>query len=154
MVIPAYLALLASMLAADTNHPLTTVTVLDQPLAPSVRVGDVIFEVNEKLGRAWVALHLDDTVLDIGGDGVSGSSRERALVPGLRYDAEKRQILFHDGSRERLCATAARGFFRGLAFRPAVGCALAVRREERQIDDGFMVSPRSFVVVELHLSGD
>jgi len=98
-------------------------------------------------------MHLDDAALDVGGDGVSGSSRERALVPGLRYEPDKRQILRHDGSREHVCATAVRGFG-GLAFRPAGGCALVVRHEERPIDDGFTVSPKNFAVVELRQFGD
>jgi hypothetical protein len=122
-----------------------------QDAPATVRVGEVAvgrydrldaaFEIEPKLGRAWVSLTIDDGDTD-----VPANEEELFLVPGLRYDAGRRALVLDSAAGPIDCGAVRRG--RSVT---EGGCRLVAVREQREIDDGFGRRRRTIALVRLEL---
>src|SRR5881394_3791121 len=102
------LGALSSLLLAGAKVATGSV-LLDRDLPPDVRAASARYDVNEKLGRAWVVVtyrHEDDAFENGGWD-----SEERVLVPGLAFDVARREVRLHEGAKDVVCAIRKKGFF-------------------------------------------
>jgi len=115
---------------ADEN-----VTVLEQPIS-NQKVESVQFAVDRELGRAWIDVELVST-----SEADRGPEWSPPVVnvvhrnlAGLRYDRDRKQVLYGDGPSAVVCAEDAPT---GTALKTTGECELKVSSEMRRIDDGF-----------------
>lgn len=104
------------------------------------------FELNEKLGRIWVNIHVSDRhdVDDMG-------QWFRTKVEGLQYDASaKAAYLDIEGQLVECAVLKQRGV---LVFRhnylKSTGCGFKSKYITKEVDDGFEIKRRSFLQVYL-----
>ncbi len=104
------------------------------------------FEVDPKLGRAWIDIDLTDSRFE-----AEASFSPRTVmkkVDGLYYDSGLKQVLYRLGDHAIVCAEEARFLF--MTVMKATGkCPLLVSSAERSVDDGFHLSQQNFVTVSL-----
>jgi len=89
------------------------------------------FDVDRKLGRAWVDVELTSNSLS----DVSSEVIPRGLE-GLYYDQARGQVIYRNGATGIVCAEDSS--FLGLRSLKDTGqCQLRVSSETRRVDDGF-----------------
>jgi len=102
------------------------------------------FEVEPQTGRARVVI--DYTYPDqaaFGMDGGAGPEPTMAQLPGLKYDAAARAVVYETGGTRTVCATVRdrKSLFRkGLAVTPTGACAVTSRLVEHMADNGWSIS--------------
>lgn len=121
----------------------TPIVVMEAPVNGDERVA-ATFDVDKKLGRAWIDIELTDsrfeTSIPIG--------TVLKKVDGLYYDSGLKQVLYRQGDHPIVCAQETS--FLGIAAMKTTGnCPLLVSSEERTVDDGFHLRKQTFVKVTL-----
>ena len=102
------------------------------------------FEVEPQTSRARVVI--DYTYPDqaaFGLDGGAGPEPTMAQLPGLKYDASEKAVVYETGGKRTVCATVRdrRSFFRkGIAVTPTGACAVTSRLVEHMADNGWSIS--------------
>ena len=108
------------------------------------QIQDTSFEVNRKLGRAWVSFFMIDPVFDNGYER-AGYRPEPTMVPGLRYNQETKEIVFDEpGQPSVVCARVVPKHFLFIKYNKveetgSCGITRIVEEEVKQ-DDGFRIS--------------
>jgi hypothetical protein len=118
------------------------VVVYEAPVEESNQQISAEFEVNRKLGRAWV---------DVGVQGgMTGS--EALFVPpiekqveGLYYDSARKQVLYRTATGPIVCAEDVGGTH----LKNTGNCRLIQSTEQRSVDDGFDVREEAVAKVVL-----
>jgi hypothetical protein len=119
-----------------------TTIVLDRNLPPEVKVTGTSFDVDEKLGRARLAVDLYD-------DSFEGNSfSESVAVPGLTFDRENREVRYESEGAVVTCAVAKK-FLWATTYEATDACRITVRSEPRIADGGATTRPLTGWVVEL-----
>lgn len=93
------------------------------------------FAFQAEAGRAWVHIVGNRLLSD-------EPHQSRVNVDGLRYDADKAQVVFADNGSEWVCAVAAEygvGPFKRVGLRPTGQCPIKAEAITTQIDTGFSV---------------
>lgn len=102
------------------------------------------FELNEKLGRVWVELHLSDRF-----DYEDDWEYVRVKVENLTFDATSQTAFLDiDGQLVECAKVKSRGVlvFRHKYLRPT-GCKFETRLVKKEIDDGFEIKTHSYLQV-------
>jgi hypothetical protein len=108
------------------------------------------FEVEPQTGRARVVI--DYTYPDqaaFGMDGGAGPEPTMAQLPGLKYDAAAKAVVYETGGKRTVCAMVRdrKSFFRkSLAVTPTGACAVTSRLVEHMTDNGWSI--RQFPTVD------
>lgn len=133
---------IAAACASAAPVSAATIIILDRSLPPEAKVSGTEFDVDEQTGRARVAVDLYD-------DSWEGNlSSESVLVPGLRFDRERREVLYESEGSVVTCARRKKILWR--TSYPATGaCRIIVRSEPRNADAGPGVRALTDWVVEL-----
>jgi hypothetical protein len=101
-----------------------TIALLDRSLAPEAKVLRTEFGVDERTGSARVVVDLYDDSWD------GYLTSESVAVPGLRFDRERREVVFESGGSVVTCARPRKVLW-GKIY-PATGaCRILVRSESR-----------------------
>jgi hypothetical protein len=117
-----------------------TITVLDRRLPPETMVLRTEFDVDETTGSARVAVDLFEDSWD------GYLTSESVVVPGLRFDRERREVLYESGGSVVTCARAKRVLW-GRSYPSTGACQILVRSERRDADAGLGArAPRNWVV--------
>lgn len=93
------------------------------------------FEFQAETGRAWVNIVGNRLLSD-------EPYQSRVNVDGLRYNADKAQVVFADNGNEWVCAVAAErgvGPFKRVGLSPTGQCPIKAEAITTQIDTGFRV---------------
>lgn len=101
------------------------------------------FDVDSKLGRAWVDVENVDSEFQ------TSRTVVNRKVDGLSYDSEAKEVLYRLGDGAIVCAEA-NSFLGMTTLRPTGNCPLTVSYEERTVDDGFRPSTQNFAKVTLN----
>jgi len=102
------------------------------------------FQVEPLTRRARVVI--DYTYPDqaaFGMDGGAAPQPTMAQLPGLKYDATSKTVVYEAGGKRTVCATVRdhKSFFRkSLAVRPTGACAVTSRLVEHMADNGWSIS--------------
>jgi hypothetical protein len=101
------------------------------------------FEVEPETGRARVVI--DYTYPDqaaFGMDGGAGPDPTLAQLPGLKYDAAAKAVVYETGGKRTVCAMVRDRKFlfrRSLAVTPTGACAVIARLDEQVADNGWSI---------------
>ena len=110
------------------------------------------FDINAKLGRAWVNLEIDDSPSDPD----SSSYDERVKIEGLSYDVDTKEVIFTSVNGEiTVCAksrTRGRGIFRNTRIFKTNACKFKKGTEVRTIDDGYDIYKRKYQTITLEIN--
>lgn len=102
------------------------------------------FEVQPATGRARVVI--DYTYPDqavFGSDGGAGPEPTMAQIPGLKYDAAAKAVVYDADGKRTVCATVHNRtflFWKGLDVVPTGACAVTSRLIEHEADNGWSIS--------------
>ncbi len=115
--------------------------VADDVKSGSLRLSRIDYGTSDRLGRAWLVLHYEETwPCEEGGTRCGTDTSVQVKVPGLAYDAAAKQVVFSgSGSEPVVCAKVRhRGFpwFRD-SFDATGNCAYHLVKVDRLVDDGF-----------------
>jgi hypothetical protein len=131
----------APVAALGMNGVGTDLKVADDARTGSLRLSRIDYGTSERLGRAWLVLHYEDTRPCEEGETRCGTDAPVPVkVPGLAYDAAAGQVVFSaSGSEPVVCASVRhRGF---PWFRDSVdatgNCTYHLVKVDRLVDDGF-----------------
>jgi hypothetical protein len=115
---------IASACASTTAAAVTNIIVV-RTLPPGMKVSGAEFKVDERTGSARL-------VVDVYDDSWEGNLFSDAVaVPGLRFDPERREVLYENGGAIVTCAQP-RKFLWSTSY-PATGaCRIVVRSEPRK----------------------
>jgi hypothetical protein len=134
-VAPYALALgLGFMLPAATAADDTT-RIFTAAIAASEASKSKKFGINEGLGRAWVEVEMYHTVSE-------SADYQRVVVPGLRYDRERSEVVFDADGQRVVCATVeqqGRWIFSHRRIEPTGACELTHRYVKVPVDNGFYI---------------
>ena len=150
--VPLAVAVIAGMAApswAESQVKIASVAPEYRPTAgpempEPVSMQSYSFEVEPQTGRARVVI--DYTYPDqaaYGMDGGAGPEPTMAQLPGLRYDAAAKAVVYETGGKSTVCATVRdqKSFFRkSLAVTPTGACAVTSRLVEHMADNGWSIS--------------
>lgn len=104
-----------------------TIVVLHRSLPPEVRVSGTSFDVDEQRGRVRLAVDLYD-------DSWEGNvTTESVSVPGLRFDRERREVLYESEGSVVRCARR-RTILWGTSYPATEACRITVRSEPLAAD--------------------
>jgi hypothetical protein len=138
--------LVALSIAAACASPLPVsagaITILDRSLPPEVKVLRTEFDVDEKTGSARVGVDLYDDSWD------GYLTSESVVVPGLRFDRGRREVVFESGGSIVTCARP-RKILWGTDYRATGACPIVVKSETRSADAGAGARETRNWVVEL-----
>jgi hypothetical protein len=131
---------LAGAFASAVPASAASLIVLNRTLPAEVKVTGTNFDVDEKLGRARLAVDLYD-------ESFEGSRFfESFEVPGLTFDRERREVRYESGGSVVTCAVA-RKFLWATTYEGTDACRITVRSEPRTMDArGGASAPRGWVV--------
>lgn len=116
------------------------ITILDRSLPPEVKVLRTEFDVDEKTGSARVGVDLYDDSWD------GYLTSESVVVPGLRFDRERREVVFESAGSVVTCARPTKILW-GTDYRATGACPIVVRSETQNVDAGAAArAPRNWVV--------
>ncbi len=101
------------------------------------------FDVDPKLGRAWV------DVENVDSEYLASSNVVNRKVDGLSYDSEAREVVYKQGDSSIVCAEAT-SFLGMTTMHPTGNCPLVVSYEEGTVDDGFRPSTQTFAKVTMN----
>lgn len=118
------------------------ITILDRSLPPEVKILRTEFVVDEKTGSARVGVDLYDDSWD------GYLTSESVVVPGLRFDRERREVIFESGGSVVTCARP-RKILWGTDYPATAACPVLVRSETRNADAGAGARATRNWVVEL-----
>ena len=104
------------------------------------------YNVNKKLGRAWIEVRVDTS----SGDSSIGDDFYRQLVEGLRYDEVTKAIVLDRDGQLIECAKYDKGSLFRIAGYKATGCTLNYRLIKVVMDDGFRTYKVDRVAVYLN----
>lgn len=102
------------------------------------------FEVEPATGRARIVV--DYTYPDqaaFGMDGGAGPEPTMAQIPGLRYDAAAKAVVYETGGKRTVCAMVQDRKFlsrKSLAVTPTGSCGVTSRLVEHMADNGWSIS--------------
>jgi hypothetical protein len=151
--IPLAAAMIAGMAApswADSQVKIASVAPEYRPTAgpempEPVSMQRYSFEVEPATGRARVVI--DYTYPDraaFGMDGGAGPEPTMAQLPGLKYDAAAKAVVYETGGKRTVCAMVRDRKFlfqRRPAMTPTGACAVTSRLVEHMADNGWSISP-------------
>jgi hypothetical protein len=130
------------------------VTVLE--LAKQVRANDhdmvkTKFNVNEKLGRAWVEVSL----IEISDEEYDLADQLRLKVNGLTYDMNTQEIVYNNNGKNVVCAQmqTSRSWL-GIKTSKLVNtgsCVIGYKNSEESYDDGFYITQRKIMTITLEI---
>jgi hypothetical protein len=133
---------IAAAYAPATPASAEAITILSRSLPREVKVLRTEFDVDEKTGRARVGVDLYDDSED------GYLTSESVVVPGLRFDRERRAVVFESGGTVVTCARPKKILW--ATDYPATGaCPIIVRSETQNADAGPEARARRNWVVEL-----
>jgi len=138
--------LTAMMLALSLQAFAGEVVVYDAPTYETRGYSDVkaSFGINQELGRSWVSLNfVPDYTQDL------MPSEERVLVPGLRYNADSKQVVLSVGGEEIVCATVKKSFL-GTSVRPTGKCAFTTSYYKVKHDNGYEIETISKMKIKMN----
>lgn len=142
-------ALVAFALAAACTSAVPAaaakIIVLDRSLPPEVKVTGTSFDVDEKLGRARIAVDLYDRSFE------GNFFSESVAVPGLTFDRQRREVRYESGGSVVTCALS-RNFLWGKTYPETGACRITVRSEPRVADTGAGAHSMTGWIVELATS--
>ena len=150
--VPLAIALIAGMASpswAESQVKIASVAPEYRPttgpeMPERVSMQSYSFEVEQQTGRARVVV--DYTYPDqaaFGMDGGAGPELTMAQLPGLKYDAAARAVVYETAGKRTVCATVLdqKSFFRKrLAVTPTGACAITSRLVEHMADNGWNIS--------------
>ena len=93
------------------------------------------FEVNRKLGRAWLKIEISDSGSN-GEDSIVEVIRRR--VDGLSYDLANDNVVYTSADRTVVCAEG-KDFLFQKYLKTREECPISISSENRTFDDGFHV---------------
>lgn len=94
---------------------------------------DAKFEINEKLGRAWVTVVVDEDP----GDREVDTYKIKVKVDGLDFDREKGLITFNDGTKTTVCAHVKEG-----EVKETGKCKFENKVQKMKADNGFRIEKK------------
>ncbi len=121
----------------------TPIVVMEAPVSAAYSVA-ATFEVDSKLGRAWIDIELTDSRFEAS---ISDGTVMKK-VEGLYYDSGLKQVLYRQGDHPIVCAQGTT-FLGTIVMKTTGKCPLLVSSEERTVDDGFHLRKQNFVKVTL-----
>jgi len=114
----------AAALASAVPASAATVVVLDRTLPPEVTVTGTSFDVDEKTGRARLAVGFYDESLE------GNMFSESFAVPGLSFDRARREVQYESGGSVATCAVAKK-FLWSTTYEETEACRITVTNEPR-----------------------
>ena len=150
--VPLAVAMIAGMAApswAESQVKIASVAPEYRPTAgpempEPVSMQSYSFEVQPQTGRARVVI--DYTYPDqaaFGMDGGAGPEPTMAQLPGLKYDAAAKAVVYETGGKRTVCAMVRDRkllFRKSLAVTPTGACAVTSRLVEHVADNGWSIS--------------
>ena len=131
------LALAAACAIAAPVRAATAILV-ERALPPRVKVSGTEFQVDERSGRARLAVDFYDDTWD------GYLTSESVDVPGLRFDRERGQVLYEHAGAVVACASREK-FLWSTRYRETGACRIVVRSEAPVADAGARAS-REWIV--------
>jgi hypothetical protein len=102
------------------------------------------FEVEPQTGRARVVIDYNyPDQIAFGLDGGAGPEPTTAQLPGLKYDAASKAVVYQTGGKRNVCATVRDRkwlFWKSLAVTPTGACTVTSRLVEHTADNGWSIS--------------
>jgi hypothetical protein len=135
----------AAACASSVPASAASIVVLDQNLPLEVQVTGTHFDVDEKAGRARLAVDLFDESFE------TNIYSESLVVPGLVFDRARREVQYEADGSVVTCAVREKVLW--VTTYPETGqCRISVRKESRSADGGPGTQAVTGWVVELATS--
>ena len=133
---------LAAACASGVRASAATTIVLDRSLPPEVKVTGTNFDVDEKLGRARLAVDFYDESFE------GNLFSQSFVVPGLTFDRQRREVRYESGGSVVTCARRTK-ILCGTTYPQTNACRITVRSEPRIADTDLGERALTGWVVEL-----
>ncbi len=133
---------IAAAFASAVPASAATAIVLDRTLPPEVKVTGTSFDVDEKTGRARLAVGFYDESFE------GNMSSESFAVPGLSFDRERREVRYESGGSVATCAVR-KTFLWATTYEGTDACRIIVTSEPRTAAAGSEERARTSWIVAL-----